>query len=125
MVVAIVTIMLIPQSPACALPAGLPAQGGLYASMDIFIEATGPGFQETAITAGTMMRNRKKEARNCGWQNREKRGSDRLLSRRPLKNLKPNNFKKGARYVYRKSFHYSTIELERGVVHQLPHGIRQ
>ncbi len=26
---------------------------------------------------------------------------------------------------YRKSFHYSTIELERGVVHQLPHGVRQ
>jgi hypothetical protein len=53
------------------------------------------------------------------------RETDCLFSRRSLQNLKTSHSKKGANYVTRKSKHKSTFELERGVVHQLPHDIRQ
>jgi len=46
MVVAIVTIMLIPQSPACALPTGLPARADCMPRWTFLYEATGPGFQQ-------------------------------------------------------------------------------
>ena len=36
---------------------------------------------------------------------------------RSLKNLNASDSKKGTSYAYGKSFHNSTIELERGVVH--------
>jgi hypothetical protein len=73
-----------------------------------------------------MMGNKTQKGETQIWLRKQKqRGADSLLSRRPLKNLKASNFKKGASYAYRKSFYHSAIELERGVVHQLPHDIRQ
>jgi hypothetical protein len=59
-----------------------------------------------------------KKENNHAYQRKKTRGSNCMLSRRPLKKPAIHASKEKGKYD-------STVELERGMVHQLPHGIRQ